>query len=71
MDSEWHRKNDKPHGVDFRYIYRDRRNWWFCPTYVPTLDEFMAVFDMLGGTSRAPGSRRCSKCNRTTRRAST
>jgi hypothetical protein len=47
LDSEWHRKNDKPHGVDFRYIYRARRNWWFCPTYLPTLDEFMAVFDML------------------------
>jgi hypothetical protein len=48
MDSEWHRKMNKPHGVDFRYIYRDRRGWWFCPTYVPTLAEFKASFELLG-----------------------
>lgn len=47
MDSEWHRKHNKPHGVDFRYIYEARRAWWFCPTYVPPLDEFMTVFDVL------------------------
>lgn len=47
MESEWHRKNGKPHGVDFRYIYRDRRDWWFCPTYVPSVAEFVAVFDLL------------------------
>jgi hypothetical protein len=48
MESEWHRKMGKPRGVDFRYIYRDRRDWWFCPTYVPGLAEFVAVFEMLG-----------------------
>lgn len=48
LDSEWHKKHAKPHGVDFRYIYRDRRNWWFCPTFVPTLDAFMDDFEMLG-----------------------
>jgi hypothetical protein len=48
MESEWHRQQRKPNGVDFRYIYRDRAAWWFCPTLVPTLDEFMAVFNMLG-----------------------
>jgi len=47
MDSEWHRRMNKPNGVDFRYIYRHRRDWWFCPTYVPMLDEFLAVFNML------------------------
>lgn len=47
MESEWHRRMNKPNGVDFRYIYRHRRDWWFCPTYVPTLDEFLAVFNML------------------------
>lgn len=49
MESEWHRKMCKPHGVDFRYIYRDRRAWWFCPTYVPTAEAFKADFDMLAG----------------------
>lgn len=49
MESEWHTKNNKPHGVDFRYIYRDRANWWFCPTYFPETQEFVDVFNMLGG----------------------
>jgi hypothetical protein len=48
MDSEWHRKNNKEIGVDFRYIYETRNDWWFCPTYVPTLGEFLDVFTMLG-----------------------
>lgn len=47
MDSEWHRVNNKPHGVDFRYIYQQRKGWWFCPYYVPTLEEFVASFDLL------------------------
>jgi hypothetical protein len=49
MESEWHRKNGKPHGVDFRYIYRDRAKWWFCPTYLPTTAEFLEVFAALDG----------------------
>ncbi len=49
MESDWHRRNNKPHGVDFRYIYRDRAGWWFCPTYVPTVEEFRETFHMLGG----------------------
>lgn len=47
MESEWHRRNNKPHGVDFRYIYRQRRDWWFCDTYIPPLDEFLASFELL------------------------
>lgn len=49
IDSEWHRKHHKMNGVDFRAIYERRRDWWFCPTYVPTVDEFRAEFDLLGG----------------------
>ncbi len=48
MESEWHRRMNKPHGVDFSYIYRQRKDWWFCPTYVPTMEEFRASFDLLG-----------------------
>lgn len=48
MESEWHRKMNKPHGVDYRYIYQTRRDWWFCPTYVPSVAEFMASFELLG-----------------------
>ncbi len=47
MESEWHQKNHKPHGVDFRYIYEHRRGWWFCPTYIPSSEEFVASFDLL------------------------
>lgn len=49
MDSRWHRQHRKMNGVDFRYIYRLRSSWWFCPTYVPTVAEFMRLFDLLGG----------------------
>lgn len=49
IESDWHTRNKKTNGVDFRYIYKDRAQWWFCPTYVPTLDEFMRQFDLLGG----------------------
>lgn len=49
MDSDWHREKKKMNGVDFRMIYERRRGWWFCPTYVPTVEEFMAHFDLLGG----------------------
>lgn len=48
MDSPWHEKNAKPRGVDFRYIYEERKNWWFTPVYVPTVEEFMAHFRLLG-----------------------
>jgi hypothetical protein len=44
IESAWHKLNGKPHGVDFRYIYQARREWWFCPTYVPPVDEFLRVF---------------------------
>lgn len=48
MESEWHRRMGKPHGVDFRYIYEARKNWWFCPTYVPSKEEFTSSFELLG-----------------------
>lgn len=49
MESEWHRRNGKPHGVDFRYIYRTRAAFWFCDTYVPPVEDFLATFELLGG----------------------
>lgn len=44
IESEWHRHNNKMIGIDYRYIYRNRVNWWFCPTYVPTDEEFLKHF---------------------------
>jgi len=48
MESKWHRVNRKLRGIDFRYIYAERKSWWFVPTYVPSLDEFMETFETLG-----------------------
>lgn len=48
MESEWHRTNGKMEGVDFRGIYERRKSWWFCDTYIPTIADFMALFDSLG-----------------------
>lgn len=48
MESAWHRKAGKMNGVDFRYIYKARAAWWFCDTYVPTTEEFLAHFRLLG-----------------------
>lgn len=48
MESPWHVLQNKPHGVDFRYIYESRKRWWFCDTYVPDKSEFMDVFHLLG-----------------------
>lgn len=48
IESDWHRRMNKPHGVDFSYIYTDRARWWFTDTYVPSLEEFRASFELLG-----------------------
>ena len=47
IESEWHYQNDKMLGVDFRWIYRDRKMFWFCDTYIPTVEEFLAYFNLL------------------------
>jgi hypothetical protein len=47
MDSPWHHQRGKDNGVDFRYIYRNRQSWWFCDTYVPTLERFLESFHAL------------------------
>ncbi len=49
MESEWHASHGKENGVDFRGIYRRRAGWWPSDTYVPTVEEFMEHFRLLGG----------------------
>jgi hypothetical protein len=46
LESEWHRRNNKMIGIDYRYIYRNRLAWWFCPTFVPTDAEFLNHFEI-------------------------
>lgn len=48
IESEWHRRNNKMIGVDYRPHYRRREGFWFTETYVPTVDEFMVAFRVLG-----------------------
>lgn len=48
IESDWHRKNGKMNGVDYRWIYLNRARWWFCDTYVPLLDDFLSSFNLLG-----------------------
>lgn len=47
IESQWHRDKNKMLGVDFRWIYQRRANWWFCDTLVPTVEEFLATFRLL------------------------
>lgn len=49
MDSEWHRRRNRPNGVNFSYIYRNRVGFWFCDTYVPTLKQFLEWFRLIDG----------------------
>jgi hypothetical protein len=48
IESEWHRKNGKLAGIDYRYVYRNRAAFWFCDTFVPDDAHFMAKFELLG-----------------------
>lgn len=49
IESEWHRRNDQMIGVDYRPHFERRKEWWFCDTYIPTVEEFLVSFNMLGG----------------------
>lgn len=48
LESKWHEERRQPHGVDYRYIYKNRRNWWFCDTFIPTDEHFLRGFNLLG-----------------------
>lgn len=48
IDSQWHEDRGKTTGTDFRWIYEKRKAWWFCPTYVPTKEDFLTTFYLLG-----------------------
>jgi hypothetical protein len=44
IESDWHVKNNKKLGIDFRYIYKNRKGWWFCPVYIPTDVRFKKLY---------------------------
>lgn len=47
LRSKWHEDNHKQAGIDYRYIYNSRKNWWFCDTYIPDEKVFLEKFEML------------------------
>lgn len=47
IKSEWHIKNNKKYGTNYEYIYRKRKNFWFCDTYIPTIEHFLSSFHAL------------------------
>lgn len=49
LESEWHERHGKLNGIDFRYIYRARADWWWCDTFVPSEARFLDKFKVLGG----------------------
>lgn len=48
IESEWHRARGKLAGIDYRYIYRRRAEWWPAPVFVPDDARFLAKFELLG-----------------------
>lgn len=47
IKSEWHERKGKPEGIDYRPHYRRRESFWFCPTYVPSNEHFIELFNFL------------------------
>jgi hypothetical protein len=49
LQSEWHERMNKTNGIDFRYIYRARANWWPCDTFIPDDERFLKKVRLLQG----------------------
>jgi hypothetical protein len=47
IESEWHVRMGKPHGIAYQYIYRIRKDFWFCDTFIPTDEHFLETFNCL------------------------
>lgn len=48
IQCDWHEKNGKQNGIDYRYIFEDRQGWWPCDVVAPTDEEFLRGFNILG-----------------------
>ena len=49
IESPWHEKHGKQAGIDFTYIYRARRDWWWTDTFIPDVPHFLRTFELLDG----------------------
>ena len=45
----WQNCRDRMQSVDYRWICRNRTDWSFCDTYVPSVETFAAKVDLLDG----------------------
>ena len=45
--TDWHVKNRKTRGCDFRWIYTMRKGYWVAPVYIPEKDHYLKCFNML------------------------
>jgi hypothetical protein len=55
IESQWHVVHGKPHGIDYRYIYETRAQWWWCDTFIPDDARFLEKFELLGKHSPTTG----------------
>lgn len=49
LESRWHEDLGRTTGIDFRYIYENRREWWFCDTFIPEAEHFLRGVKLLEG----------------------
>ena len=45
--TDWHVKNRKTRGCDFRWIYTMRKDYWIAPVYIPKRDHYLKCFQLL------------------------
>lgn len=55
IESEWHVRKNKPEGIDYTRHYNRRRSFWFTDTYIPTDEEFLEKFRLLGNHQPTTG----------------
>lgn len=48
IESAWHQRMGRMAGVDFTQIYKRRKDFWFTDTYVPSDEDFLRSFELLG-----------------------
>ena len=44
---EWGNYQPNPRGINYEWVYENRRDWWFCDTYIPTMERFVEYFNLL------------------------
>lgn len=45
---EWGNYTPNSRGVDYEWVYEERKDWWFGNTYIPTMEAFVKYFNQLG-----------------------